>query len=317
MGATAEVYDGADDGGGEHRPVLAAELLEGLNVDAGGCYVDATYGRGGHSTALLRRLDARGRIVAFDKDESARRHARKTRAADARFSFRHSSFTALRTLADEGFAGEVAGVFYDLGVSSAQLDSPERGFSFRRDGPLDMRMDVRHGVSAAQWLNAADETEIAHVLRHYGEERNARRIAAAIVRRRPLHTTAELAALIERTSGWREKKHPATRSFLAIRLFINRELEELAESLAATPRLLRGGGRLAVITFHSLEDRIVKNFIRSRSEPRRAPRGLPVADDASGVVLKRIGRPVVPGAAEVALNSRARSARLRIAERLA
>ena len=164
-----------------HRPVLAAELLAGLNVDAHGCYVDATYGRGGHSAALLRRLDADGRVIAFDKDAEACRHARATFGADARFSIRHASFAALRTLADDGLDGKIAGVLFDLGVSSAQLETPARGFSFLRDGPLDMRMDVRFGATAAQWLNAAAEAEIARVLKDYGEERAARRIAAAIV----------------------------------------------------------------------------------------------------------------------------------------
>ena len=309
---------GARDGAGRgHRPVLAAELLEGLNVDAHGCYVDATYGRGGHSAALLRRLDADGCIIAFDKDAEACRHARATFGADARFSIRHDSFAALRTLADDGLERKIAGVLFDLGVSSAQLEAPERGFSFLRDGPLDMRMDVRRGASAAQWLNAAAENEIARVLRDYGEERAARRIAAAIVKRRPLRTTGELAALIERVLGRRRGKHPATRSFLAVRLFINRELEELGIALRAVPRVLRGGGRLAVITFHSLEDRIVKRFIRSQCEPRRAPRGLPVPDDDGAVTMKRVGRPIVAGAAEVAANPRARSARLRLARRLA
>ncbi len=309
--------DDRDDLRDRHRPVLVAELLEGLNVDARGCYVDATYGRGGHSAALLRRLGAAGRVIAFDKDAEACRHARATFGTDARFSIRHDSFAALQTLADDELAGTVAGVFFDLGVSSAQLEAPERGFSFLRDGPLDMRMDRRRGATAAQWLNAAAETEIARVLRDYGEERNAGRIAAAIVGRRPLRTTGELAALVEGASGRRRGKHPATRSFLAVRLFVNRELEELSAALAAVPRLLRGGGRLAVITFHSLEDRIVKRFIRSQSEPRRAPRGMPVADDAGAVTLHGIGRPVVPGDAEVAANPRARSARLRLARRLA
>ena len=309
--------DDADDCKDRHRPVLAAELLEGLNVDARGCYVDATYGRGGHSAALLRRLGDGGRVIAFDKDAQACRHARETFAGDARFSIRHESFAALQTLAAGGLAGTVAGVFFDLGVSSPQLESAERGFSFSRDGPLDMRMDVRRGVTAAQWLNTATATDIARVLRDYGEERNARRIAAAIIRRRPLRATGELAALIEKASGRRRGKHPATRSFLALRLFINRELEELAEALAAALCLLRRGGRLAVISFHSLEDRIVKRFIRSHSEPRRAPRGLPGDDDDGSVVLRKIGKPIVPGDREVALNPRARSARLRIAEKLA
>ncbi len=309
--------DVCDDANGQHRPVLLAELLDGLNIDGRGCYIDATYGRGGHSAALLRRLGRDGRVIAFDKDAQACRHARETFAGDARFSIRHASFTALETLlTDEGLEARAAGVFFDLGVSSNQLDSPERGFSFRRDGPLDMRMDTGRGVTAAQWLDTADAADIRRVLKEYGEERNAARIASAIVRRRPLRTTGELSALIEEVSGRGGKKHPATRSFLAIRLFINRELEELAEALASALRLLRRGGRLAVITFHSLEDRIVKNFIRTHAEPRRAPRGLPVADDVSGVVLARVGKPQVPGDREVALNSRARSARLRVAERL-
>jgi len=309
--------DACDDAESQHRPVLLAELLDGLNIDARGCYIDATCGQGGHSAALLRRLGPEGRVIAFDKDAQACRRARAALAADARFTIRHAPFTALANLAEEeGMEGRAAGVFFDLGVSSNQLGAPERGFSFMHDGPLDMRMDTAAGTTAAQWLNTASATEIRRVLKEYGEERNAAKIAAAIVRRRPLQTTGELAALVEGVSGRGANKHPATRTFLAIRLFINRELEELSGALAAVPRLLRRGGRLAVITFHSLEDRIVKRFIKTHSEPRRAPRGLPVADDASGVVLAKVGKPQVPGDREVALNSRARSARLRIAERL-
>lgn len=309
--------DACDDAESQHRPVLLAELLDGLNIDARGCYIDATCGQGGHSAALLQRLGPEGRVIAFDKDAQACRRARTALAEDARFTIRHAPFTALANLAEEeGMAGRAAGVFFDLGVSSNQLNAPERGFSFLRNGPLDMRMDTATGTTAAQWLNAASAADIRRVLKDYGEERNAAKIAAAIVRRRPLQTTGELAALVEGVSGRGGGKHPATRTFLAVRLFINRELEELADALASVPRLLRRGGRLAVITFHSLEDRIVKRFIKTHSEPRRAPRGLPVADDASGVVLAKVGKPQVPGDREVALNSRARSARLRIAERL-
>lgn len=312
--------DACDDAESQHRPVLLAELLDGLNIDARGCYIDATCGQGGHSAALLQRLGPEGRVIAFDKDAQACRRARTALAEDARFTIRHAPFTALANLAEEeGIAGRAAGVFFDLGVSSNQLNAPERGFSFLRDGPLDMRMDTATGTTAAQWLNAASAADIRRVLKDYGEERNAAKIAAAIVRRRPLQTTGELAALVEGVSGrggGKHRKHPATRTFLAVRLFINRELEELADALAGVPQLLRRGGRLAVITFHSLEDRIVKRFIKTHSEPRRAPRGLPVADDASGVVLAKVGKPQVPGDREVALNSRARSARLRIAERL-
>lgn len=312
--------DACDDAESQHRPVLLAELLDGLNIDARGCYIDATCGQGGHSAALLQRLGPEGRVIAFDKDAQACRRARTALAEDARFTIRHAPFTALANLAEEeGMEGRAAGVFFDLGVSSNQLNAPERGFSFLRDGPLDMRMDTATGTTAAQWLNAASAADIRRVLKDYGEERNAAKIAAAIVRRRPLQTTGELAALVEGVSGrggGKHRKHPATRTFLAVRLFINRELEELTGALASVPRLLRRGGRLAVITFHSLEDRIVKRFIKEHSEPRRAPRGLPVADDASGVVLAKVGKPQVPGDREVALNSRARSARLRIAERL-
>jgi len=309
--------DACDDAESQHRPVLLAELLDGLNIDARGCYIDATCGQGGHSAALLQRLGPEGRVIAFDKDAQACRRAGAALAADARFTIRHAPFTALANLAaEEGMEGRAAGVFFDLGVSSNHLNAPERGFSFLRNGPLDMRMNTAAGATAAQWLNAADAAEIRRVLKEYGEERNAAKIAAAIVRRRPLQTTGELAALVEGVSGRGGHKHPATRTFLAVRLFINRELEELADALASVPRLLRRGGRLAVITFHSLEDRIVKRFIKTHSEPRRAPRGLPVADDASGVVLAKVGKPQVPGDREVALNSRARSARLRIAERL-
>jgi len=304
-----------------HRPVMLAEVLEALAVSAGGRYLDATFGRGGHAAAILERLGPEGRLLAMDKDPQAVQAAHARFGADARFSIVHDSFATLEAvLAGHGWSGRLDGVLLDLGVSSPQLDDAQRGFSFRHDGPLDMRMNPEVGESAAQWLARAPEREIARVLRDYGEERFARRIARAIVQARqesPICTTARLAAIVAAANpSWEQGKDPATRTFQALRIHINRELEELQSALEQAVRALAPGGRLVVISFHSLEDRIVKRFMRRAAQGEVLPRRLPVVEAARGVTLRIAGKAQRPGALEVAANPRARSAVLRVAERL-
>ncbi len=298
-----------------HTTVLLDEAVDALLAGAGdapaGLWVDATFGRGGHSRRILSRLSPQGRLLAFDKDPEAIQEA--ARIQDARFSIRHEGFRHLADLP----AASVAGVLMDLGVSSPQIDAPERGFSFRFDGPLDMRMDPTRGESVAQWLAGADVAQIAEVIREYGEERFAGPIAKAIVARRqergPVASTAELAELVAGAVKTREPgQNPATRTFQALRIFINAELEELQQALEASLSVLQPGGRLVVISFHSLEDRIVKQFIAQHSKEvydRRAPFAAP-----QPMRLKALAR-TKPGAAEVAANPRARSAVMRVAER--
>lgn len=294
-----------------HTTVLLDEAVDALVTDPEATYVDATFGRGGHARRILSRLSAQGRLIAFDKDPEAVAHA--ARIDDARFSIRHQGFGQLGELPPRS----VAGVLMDLGVSSPQIDSPERGFSFRFDGPLDMRMDPTRGLSAAQWLAQASQQQIAEVIRDYGEERFAVSIAKALVARREsgqtLNRTAELAELVAGAVKTREAgQHPATRTFQALRIFINAELEELQQALQASLSVLRPGGRLVVISFHSLEDRIVKQFIATHSREvydRRAPFAAP-----KPMALRALER-VRPSAAEVAANPRARSAVMRVAER--
>ncbi len=304
----------------EHVSVLLEETLQALKLREDGFYVDATCGRGGHSQAILERLGPRGRVFALDRDPQAVSAVRARFAADARFEIHHAPFSQLQSLLEaRGAAGRVDGILFDLGVSSPQLDEAARGFSFLREGPLDMRMDPTRGESAAQWLNHADEAEIARVLRDYGEERFARRIARTIVREReqkPLTTTRELAGLIARSVPTRERgKDPATRSFQAIRIFINRELEEIETALPQAVRLLAPGGRLAVISFHSLEDRIAKHFLRAEAKGEELPPGLPVRAHEVRTRLRLVGKAIRPSEQEMARNPRARSAVLRIAER--
>jgi len=292
-----------------HRPVMLDNALAGLAVRPGGIdgaghqsrvYVDGTFGRGGHSAAILEVLGSRGHLHALDRDPEAGHHAWREFAGRSNFTFHARNFGAIATLANElGITGRIDGMLLDLGVSSPQLDNAARGFSFANDGPLDMRMDPNSGESAAAWLARAREAEIADVLYNFGEERNSRRIARRIVETRsetPIATTTQLAALIAAVPGPRSHKiHPATRSFQAIRIFINQELAELEAALQAMPLLLGPGGRLAVISFHSLEDRIVKRFIRDST-------------------LKAVSREF-PSDDEIAANPRARSAVLRVAER--
>lgn len=295
----------------EHQSVLLHQAVDALITDAQGRYVDATFGRGGHARHILERLDATARLTAFDKDPQAARCARQLQ--DQRLTFQAKSFTAISQLP----AGSLAGILMDLGVSSPQLDQAERGFSFRLDGPLDMRMNPAQGPSVAQWLAEASERQIAEVIHDYGEERFARSIAKAIVQRRaggaPVQTTGELAQLVAAAVRTRQKhKHPATRTFQAFRIYINGELEELAQALEASLKVLRPGGRLVVISFHSLEDRMVKQFMRRHSRPV-VDRRLPFVEPAP--VLLRVLSRTRPSAQELEVNVRARSAIMRVAER--
>lgn len=307
----------------QHRTVLLHEAVDAMCTSADGLYLDATYGRGGHSRLLLSRLSPAGRLVALDRDPQAVAHATEGPDAlhDPRFTIRHTRFGALgEVLADLG-VGALHGALFDLGVSSPQIDDPARGFSFRFDGPLDMRMDPTRGESAAAFLQRADEREIAEVIRDYGEERFAGPIAKALVARRaagqPLATTAELSAVVAGAVRTREAgQDPATRTFQALRILVNAELQELEQGLNAALRLLVPGGRLAVISFHSLEDRIVKTFIARharRTVDRDSPAMLTRGDEAPPL-LQAVAR-IKPGEAEVAANPRARSAILRVAER--
>lgn len=305
----------------EHVPVLLQEALDGLNIKPDGFYIDATFGRGGHSVALLKRLGPEGRLVAIDKDPEAIAVAQKGPGRDPRFTIVQDSFANLEMII-EGIDGmeTVDGILMDLGVSSPQLDDPERGFSFTREGPLDMRMNPEQGMDAATWINSAKAEDIAHVLKEYGEERFARRIANAIVKMREekkIETTKQLAHIIaDAHPAWDHKKHPATKSFQAIRIFINQELDDLKKCLHATPKVLKIGGRLSVISFHSLEDRIVKQFIQRESQGEEVPRGLPIKASQLQCRLKKVGGMIRPSDAEIKANPRARSSRLRIAERV-
>ena len=300
-----------------HIPVMLDEAVEGLAVQAGGRYLDGTFGRGGHARAVLSRLGPGGRLLLMDRDPAAIATAQAAFAGDPRVSIRHANFSSLAEW-DETAAG-LDGVLLDLGVSSPQLDEAARGFSFMADAPLDMRMDTSQGESAADFLAHADEREIADVLWQFGEERFSRRIARAIVERRaegPIARTGELAALIERVVGRREPgKHPATRSFQALRIRVNGELESVRRGLDAALSRLKPGGRLAVISFHSLEDRIVKQFVRDHSgRVQGSRRGPPAA--AKPAELTAVGKPRFPSGAELAANPRARSAVLRVAEKV-
>jgi 16S rRNA (cytosine1402-N4)-methyltransferase len=305
-----------------HQPVLLEESLEALAIKPDGVYLDGTFGRGGHARALLARLGPEGRLLALDRDHEAVAAAGALAASEPRLSVEQAPFSVIGDVARRHHLyGLVDGLLLDLGVSSPQLDCPQRGFSFSSDGPLDMRMDTRSGVTAAEWLARAKEGEIARVLRELGEERFAGRIARAIVRARalaPILTTRRLAEIVAAASPSREPgKHPATRTFQAIRIQINQELDELRACLAEVCGLLATGGRLVVISFHSLEDRIVKRFIRDEARGESYPRGVPVTAREVQPRLRAVGRAVRPSAQEVAANPRARSAVLRAAERLA
>lgn len=302
----------------QHIPVMLDEAVEGLAVQAGGRYLDGTFGRGGHARAVLSRLGPDGRLLLMDRDPQAIAAAQSTLATDPRVSLRHANFSSLAEWSET--EGGLDGVLLDLGVSSPQLDEAARGFSFMADAPLDMRMDTTQGESAAEFLARADERAITEVLWHFGEERHGRRIARAIVADReatPFTRTGQLAALIERVVGRREPgKHPATRSFQALRIQVNGELDSLQRGLEAALDRLSVGGRLSVISFHSLEDRAVKLFIRDQSgRVQGSRRGPPVASAPARV--KAVGKAQFPSAAELAANPRSRSAVLRVAEKLA
>jgi len=301
--------------------VLAAEALAGLALEAGGYYVDATFGRGGHTALILEALGPEGRVLALDRDPQAIAAGRHRFADEVRLTLVHASFADLATLVPAHAPGRPCrGVLFDLGVSSPQLEDPARGFSFRADGPLDMRMDPTRGEPVSAWLARAGLDEIRQVIATFGEERFARRVAQAIVARRrthPLESTAELTALVAGAVRTREPgKHPATRTFQALRMFVNDELGQLERGLAAALEVLSPGGRLVVISFHSLEDRAVKRFMQRESQVDPALGHLPVIPAEARPRLKLIGRKQRPGAAELARNPRARSALLRVAERL-
>lgn len=311
----------------EHFTVLLNEAVDGLVLKEKGIYIDGTFGRGGHSRLILSRLSQDGRLIAIDRDSRA--IAAAAQIQDPRFQIEHNSFSAIPAICEKfGLVGKIDGILLDLGVSSPQLDEAERGFSFMKDGPLDMRMDTTQGLSAAEWLQQVSEQDLAWVLKTFGEERFAKRIAQTIVNynknarqngTEPLNRTLQLAELIAQSVPFKDKhKHPATRSFQAIRIFINAELEELERVLQGALQVLAPQGRLSIISFHSLEDRMVKHFMRKQSKGESLPKGLPLREDQiqRSQTLKTIGKAIMPSEQEIAQNARSRSAVLRIAERV-
>ena len=301
-----------------HTTVLLEEAVAALAIKQDGVYVDCTFGRGGHSALILKQLGENGRLIAFDKDTTAVAHGRLW--TDKRFVLEHSGFTHLSEVLVRLGVSKVDGILLDLGVSSPQLDEAERGFSFRFDAPLDMRMDTSSGITAAQWLETVDEGLLTEVIRDYGEERFAKQIARAVVAAReiqPIQTTWQLVELVSKTVRTREAgKNPATRTFQAIRIYLNQELEELEQVLPQCIAHLKTGGRLAVISFHSLEDRMVKHFMRDMVEADKLPRNVPIrASEVPQGRMKLIGKAVRAGEAELKVNPRARSAMMRVAER--
>lgn len=308
--------------GGLHQAVMLNEAIHGLAIKPEGIYIDATYGRGGHSQAMMSQLNAQGQLIAIDQDLTAVEHAHTLFSTRSNVHLFHGSFAELGNFAQMAQVnGCVNGILFDLGVSSPHLDDASRGFSFMREGPLDMRMDRSSGWTAAEWLATVSEKELAKVLYEYGEERYGRRIAAAIVAERermPLHTTTQLAAVIAAASPSHDRhKHPATRSFQAIRIFINQELEALETALEQALDVLAVGGRLVVISFHSLEDRMVKQFMHKHSKEDSLPRKLPImAEKMTKKRLIKIGSAIHPSDNEINENPRARSAILRIAEKI-
>ncbi len=304
-----------------HQTVLLNEAVDALVQDVDGFYVDGTFGRGGHSARILERLSERGRLLGIDKDQDAIVVARERFGQDPRFEIAQGSFAALASLvAERNMTGKVQGLLLDLGVSSPQLDEAERGFSFLNDGPLDMRMDRSSGQSAAEWLAEASESEIARVLKDYGEERFAKRMARALVKARaeqPITRTGQLAEIVKVANpAWEKGKHPATRAFQGIRIHVNNELTDLEAILTQALTVLAPGGRLVVISFHSLEDRLVKRFIRRQEKGQPLPAGLPVRDEQLDRTLKSVGKTVRASGAEVGANVRSRSAIMRVAEKL-
>ncbi len=307
----------------KHYSVLLQESIDGLLASDGannGVFVDGTFGRGGHSRALLARLGESSKLIGFDKDPEAVAMGEALQKEDSRFTMVHSSFADMKAqLSDLGFE-QIDGVLLDLGVSSPQLDEADRGFSFMKDGPLDMRMDNSQGQTAAEWIAEAETSEIATVLKEYGEERFGKRIAAAIVEAReekPITRTLELSEIVTAANPkWEKTKHPATRAFQGIRIFINRELDDLSSTLGDVVQLLKPSGRIAVISFHSLEDRIVKRFFREQSRGKDLPMSIPVTESMLDKKLKILGKPFKASEAELEENIRSRSAVMRIAERL-
>lgn len=306
----------------EHVPVLLGPVLEGLEIKQDGCYVDATFGRGGHSGEILKQLGPEGRLIGIDRDPDAIASAPKSLTDDSRFELIRGESAQLESLTNErGLTGSVDGILLDLGVSSPQLDEASRGFSFMRDGPLDMRMDPDAGISASEYLQQVEQKELIQVLRKFGEETHASRIAQAILAAReqaPIETTGQLASIIVSAVPAKtrhKKRHPATQTFQAIRIAVNGELEQLRAVLEQSIGVLRKGGRLCVISFHSLEDRMVKRFMRDSSREPEQYRGMPGMPDELRPKLKVIGRAVVANDKELQANRRARSARLRTAER--
>lgn len=302
-----------------HQSVLLNESIEGLAIKPGGVYFDATFGRGGHSREILKQLGPDGRLFAIDKDNEAIAYAKQEFSAETRLQLFQGSFSRLKEFAIKaGVLGSVDGILLDLGVSSPQLDNPDRGFSFMQEGPLDMRMDLSQGVSAATFVNEAKVEEMVWVFRAYGEERFAGRIAKAIVEARPITTTLQLAEIVKAANPkWEKHKHPATRVFQAIRIHVNQELTDLQACLEQCIEVLAPHGRLAVISFHSLEDRIVKLFMRNKEQGNRLPIEIPVRYEDVKTQFKRIGKAVMPQQDEVKHNVRARSAVLRIGEKIA
>lgn len=305
----------------EHTTVLLHEAVAGLVVDDGGFYVDGTYGRGGHSRLILSCLAPAGRLLGIDKDPLAIADGQALALKDERFVIEHGSFAQLEEFAvSRDLVGKIDGVLVDLGVSSPQIDEADRGFSFFNDGPLDMRMNTAAGQSAADWINSADEQDIAHVIKVYGEERFGKRMAAAIVKARSeqvIDRTLQLANIIsEAHPAWPKGRHPATKAFQAIRIFINDELADLEVLLEQALQVLKPGGRLVVISFHSLEDRIVKRFIRRQEQGQQLPKGLPVMESQIKRRMKSMGKAVKASAAEIDKNVRSRSAIMRVAEKI-
>ncbi len=305
----------------EHVPVLLEPVLDGLSIKADGTYVDGTFGRGGHSKAILQRLNANGRLIAIDRDPQAIASVPDVLRDDLRLELIRDEFAQLKAIVSEmQLVGKVDGLLLDLGVSSPQLDEARRGFSFLHDGPLDMRMDPDSGISAAKWLATVDEKELKRVLKTLGEERSAGRIARAVIDARDeaaITTTRQLADIVAAAApAHGQRKHPATKTFQAIRIAINAELEQLEAALAQSIDVLREGGRLCVISFHSLEDRLVKRFIRDASREPEQYRGMPSIPEALRPKLQPIGKAISASAEEIALNVRARSAHLRVAARL-
>ena len=305
----------------KHTSVLLQECLDGLAIKPDGIYIDATFGRGGHSGEILSQLGEQGRLIAFDRDPQAIEAAKRF-ADDKRFTIVHSPFADMAEVIESmSLSGEIDGVLMDLGVSSPQLDDAERGFSFLRDGPLDMRMDTSRGQSAAEWLAEADEQDITQVIKEFGEEKFGKRIAHAIVNERkvnPITRTSELVRIIDQAMPVKDKfKHPATRTFQGIRIYINAELEQLRVGLKAATAILKPKGRMAVISFHSLEDRLVKRFMKEQSKGKAVPHGLPLTQQEidADKVLSLIGKAIKPGEDELAVNVRSRSAVLRVAEK--